>query len=91
MQNFEFCNPTRLVFGKGQIERIATLIPADAKIMVTFGGGSVKQNGVYEQVKQALSQHDHVEFWGIEPNPAIETLRKAILLGKEEKVNKISE
>ena len=87
MQNFEFCNPTRLVFGKGQIERLATLIPADAKIMVTFGGGSVKQNGVYEQVKQALSQHDHVEFWGIEPNPAIETLRKAILLGKEEKVN----
>ena len=73
MQNFEFCNPTRLVFGKGQIERLATLIPADAKIMVTFGG--------------ALSQHDHVEFWGIEPNPAIETLRKAILLGKEEKVN----
>lgn len=53
--------------------------------MITFGGGSVKKNGVYDQVKAALSQYDTVEFWGIEPNPAIETLRKAIALGKEEK------
>ena len=86
MQNFEFCNPTRLVFGKGQIARLATLIPTNAKVLVTFGGGSVKQNGVYDQVKEALRQHDHVEFWGIEPNPAIETLRKAIKLGIEENV-----
>lgn len=55
--------------------------------MITFGGGSVKKNGVYDQVKAALSQYDTVEFWGIEPNPAIETLRKAIALGKEEKVD----
>lgn len=55
--------------------------------MVTFGGGSVRKNGVYGQVKQALEKYDTVEFWGIEPNPSIETLRKAIALGKEEKVN----
>ena len=87
MQNFEYCNPTRLVFGKGQIARLETLVPTDAKIMVTFGGGSVKKNGVYQQVKAALQNHNHVEFWGIEPNPTIETLRKAIQLGREEKVN----
>ena len=52
--------------------------------MITFGGGSVKKNGVYDQVKEALKNHYTVEFWGIEPNPAIETLRKAIALGKEE-------
>lgn len=86
MQNFEYCNPTRLVFGKGQISRLSSLIPADAKVLVTFGGGSVKQNGVYAQVKEALRNHAHVEFWGIEPNPAVETLRKAIQLGIEEKV-----
>ena len=86
MQNFEFCNPTRLVFGKGQIARLSALIPADAKVMVTFGGGSVKQNGVYDQVKEALRNHDHVEFWGIEPNPTVETLRKAIKLGQEYQV-----
>lgn len=55
--------------------------------MITFGGGSVKKNGVYEQVKKALANHDTIEFWGIEPNPAIETLRKAIELGKKEKVD----
>ena len=54
---------------------------------ITFGGGSVKKNGVYDQVKEALKNHYTVEFWGIEPNPAIETLRKAIALGKEEKVD----
>lgn len=86
MQNFEFCNPTRLVFGKGQIARLSALIPADAKVLVTFGGGSVKQNGVYDQVKEALRNHDHVEFWGIEPNPTVETLRKAIKLGQEYQV-----
>ncbi len=55
--------------------------------MITFGGGSVKKNGVYDQVKEALKNHFTIEFWGIEPNPAIETLRKAIALGKEEKVD----
>lgn len=87
MNNFTFQNPTKLIFGKGMIAQLATEIPTDKKIMITFGGGSVKKNGVYDQVKDALSKHNYIEFWGIEPNPAIETLRKAIELGKKEKVD----
>ncbi len=87
MQNFEFQNPTKLVFGRGQIARLADLIPTDKKVMITFGGGSVKKNGVYDQVKAALANHQTVEFWGIESNPKVETLREAVKLGLEEKVN----
>lgn len=87
MHNFIFHNPTRLIMGKGMISKLEKEIPADKKIMITFGGGSVKKNGAYEQVKKALAHHDTIEFWGIEPNPAIETLRKAIELGKQEKVD----
>ena len=87
MRNFIFQNTTKLVFGKGQIANLKTLIPLEKKIMITFGGGSVKQNGVYEQVSAALKGHDCIEFWGIEPNPTIETLRKAIKICKEQKVD----
>ncbi|MGL4993526.1 MAG: iron-containing alcohol dehydrogenase [Bacteroidales bacterium] len=87
MRNFEFVNPTKLVFGKGSIARLAELIPTDKKIMITFGGGSVKSNGVYDQVKDALKEHNCVEFWGIEPNPKYETLLKAIKLGRQEKID----
>lgn len=69
------------------IARLAEEIPAGKRIMITFGGGSVKKNGVYDQVKEALKDRFTVEFWGIEPNPSIETLRKAIELGKEQKVD----
>jgi NADP-dependent alcohol dehydrogenase len=87
MKNFIFQNPTKLVFGKGQIAQLATLIPTDKKLMLTFGGGSVKANGVYEQVTTALKAHHYIEFWGIEPNPTVETLRRAIALGKEQGVD----
>ncbi|MCL2436276.1 MAG: iron-containing alcohol dehydrogenase [Lentimicrobiaceae bacterium] len=87
--NFEFQNPTKLIFGKGTIAQLATELPKNERILVTYGGGSVKQNGVYEQVCQALKGFDYVEFWGIEPNPTVETLRKAIALGKQEKVTYI--
>jgi len=87
MNNFTFHNPTRLVFGKGQITQLSTLIPSEANIMVTYGGGSVKKNGVYDQVVAALSNHKYIEFWGIEPNPTVETLRKAIAKGKENKID----
>jgi len=87
MNNFQFQNPTKLIFGKGQIAKLATEIPLNQKILLTFGGGSVKQNGVYDQVKEALKNHNCVEFWGIEPNPTVETLRKAIALGKEKQID----
>lgn len=87
MENFIFQNPTKLIFGKGMIARIAKEIPAGKRVMVTFGGGSVKKNGVYDQVKEALKGFEMTEFWGIEANPKIETLRKAIQQGKENEVD----
>lgn len=87
LNNFIFQNPTKLIMGKGMIAQLSKEIPAGKKVMITFGGGSVKNNGVYDQVKEALKDYQTIEFWGIEPNPAIETLRKAISLGKEEKVD----
>ncbi|HEU4496560.1 MAG TPA: NADH-dependent alcohol dehydrogenase, partial [Flavobacterium sp.] len=54
MLNFELYNPTNLVFGKGQIAKLASLVPKDAKVLITFGGGSIFKNGVYDQVRQAL-------------------------------------
>lgn len=89
MQNFVFHNPTKLVFGRGQIALLSDLIDKSRKVLLTFGGGSVKRNGVYDQVKAALKDHQTVEFWGIEPNPKVETLRKAVALGLEEKVDLI--
>lgn len=89
MFNFVFQNTTKLVFGRGQIAQLKDLIPTDKKVLITFGGGSVKRNGVYDQVKDALKKHTVVEFWGIEPNPAVETLRKAVKVGLEEKVDLI--
>lgn len=87
MENFIFQNPTKLIFGKGMIAQLAKEVPAGKRVLVTFGGGSVRKNGVYEQVKEALKGFDVVEFWGIESNPKIETLREAIKLGKEQKVD----
>ena len=82
MFNFSYQNPTRIVFGEGQIKQLSALIPAGSKILLTYGGGSIKQNGVYSQVMQALQGFDVVEFSGIEPNPSFETLLKATELVK---------
>ena len=87
MNNFIFQNPTKLVFGKGQISRLTELLPENINLMLTFGGGSVTKNGVYDQVKKALKGRNYIEFWGIEPNPRVETLRKAIQLGRENNIN----
>lgn len=87
MKNFIFQNPTKLVFGKGQIEIISELIPQDVNLLITYGGGSVTKNGVYDQVKNALKGRSYTEFWGIEANPRVETLRKAIVLGKQKNIN----
>ena len=87
MENFIFRNPTKLIFGKGMIARLSKEIPEGSKIMVTFGGGSVKKNGVYDQVVEALRGRDYIEFWGIEPNPKVETLRKAIEICRREGVD----
>jgi NADP-dependent alcohol dehydrogenase len=87
MQNFTFSNPTKIVFGEGQIKELANLVPANARILVTYGGGSIKKNGVYEQVTKALEGKTWFEFSGIEPNPHYETLMKAVELIKKEKID----
>ena len=87
MNNFVFQNPTKLIFGKGQIARLNKELPKGSKILITFGGGSVKKNGVYDQVIAALEGFDYQEFWGIEPNPKVETLRKAVEICKREGIN----
>lgn len=84
MYNFVFQNTTKLIFGKGTISTLAQEIPAGKKLMITFGGGSVKSNGVYEEVAKALQGREFIEFWGIEPNPTVETIRKAVEIGKKE-------
>ncbi|MBF0694530.1 MAG: iron-containing alcohol dehydrogenase [Flavobacterium sp.] len=86
MLNFEYYNPTNLIFGKGQIEKLPQLIPAGTKILLAYGGGSIFKNGVYDQVKQALSGYDMVEFGGIEPNPHFETLMKAVEIVREQNI-----
>lgn len=87
MQNFTFSNPTKIVFGEGQIKEIANLVPAGARILLTYGGGSIKKNGVYDQVVKALEGKTWFEFSGIEPNPHYETLMKAVELVKKERID----
>lgn len=87
MFNFSYQNPTRIVFGDGQISQLSQLVPASSKVLLTYGGGSIKQNGVYQQVIDALKEHQVVEFSGIEPNPSYETLSKAVALVKAQNID----
>lgn len=87
MNNFVFQNPTKLIFGKGEIKRLSKLIDKDKKILMTYGGGSIKRNGVYEQVMQALKGYDIVEFSGIEANPDYSTLMKAVDICKTQNID----
>jgi NADP-dependent alcohol dehydrogenase len=86
MNNFQFKNPTKILFGKGQIENLATEIPENAKVLMLFGGGSIKTNGVYEQVSKALSKFDVIEFGGIPANPEYEVLMEALDIIKAENI-----
>ncbi|HLO74478.1 MAG TPA: iron-containing alcohol dehydrogenase [Flavobacterium sp.] len=86
MLNFELYNPVNYVFGKGQIEKLTDLVPTNTKILIAYGGGSIFKNGVYDQVKAALPNHDIIEFGGIEPNPRFETLMKAVEIIRAEKI-----
>lgn len=87
MLNFTFHNPTRIHFGNGQIQAIAKEIPEDAKVLVLYGGGSIKSNGVYDQVIAALDDRAVFEFSGIEPNPSYDTLVKSLPIIRDNKVD----
>ena len=84
---FSYHNPTAIEFGQGKIKEIANKIAKDKKILVVYGGGSIKTNGVYDQVIKALENHTFLEFSGVEVNPTIETMNKAVKIVKEEKID----
>ncbi|MDI9310009.1 MAG: iron-containing alcohol dehydrogenase [Limnohabitans sp.] len=86
MTNFELYNPVNYIFGKGQIAKLTELVPANTKILLTYGGGSIFKNGIYDQVKSALKEFELIEFGGIEPNPRFETLMKAVQIIREQKI-----
>lgn len=85
--NFDFYNPTRIVFGKDRLEELDNLIPKDAKVLVLYGGGSVKKFGTLEKVLKGLGDREVVEFGGIEANPRFETLMKAVDVVKKENID----
>lgn len=87
MFNFTFHNPVRLLFGAGQITALPREVPKGAKVLMTYGGGSIKANGVYEQVRKALIDAEVLEFGGIEANPTFETLMRAVEVVKRENID----
>ena len=78
INNFNYANPTRIVFGKGEIKKLSELVLKNAIVFMTYGGGSIKRNGVYDQVMEALKGYKIVEFGGIEANPDFDTVVKAV-------------
>eukprot|EP00217_Crustomastix_stigmatica_P012587 CAMPEP_0183791538 /NCGR_PEP_ID=MMETSP0803_2-20130417/1926_1 /TAXON_ID=195967 /ORGANISM="Crustomastix stigmata, Strain CCMP3273" /LENGTH=382 /DNA_ID=CAMNT_0026035857 /DNA_START=83 /DNA_END=1231 /DNA_ORIENTATION=- len=75
---FDFANRTKLVFGKGQLTRLAGLLPPEEKILLLYGSGSIKRSGLYEEVCKALEGHEWIEFGGISPNPTVESLQDPV-------------
>ena len=86
MLNFELYNPTNYIFGKDQMQKLSKLVPAGAKIMLAYGGGSIFKNGVHQQVIDNLKDFEIIEFGGIEPNPHFETLMQAVEIIKKENI-----
>lgn len=87
MLNFEFKNPTKILFGKGEIAKISKEVPTNAKVLMIYGGGSIKNNDVYDQVKEALKDHEIYEFGGVPANPEYEILINALSLIKEKEID----
>lgn len=87
MNNFEFGNPVKVVFGKGSITRLSALIPEGSNVLMIYGGGSIRKNGVYEQVMDALQGFSVREFSGIEANPRYETCMKAVEIIKKHNID----
>ncbi len=87
MLNFEFQNPTKIIFGKNQISKLSSEIPDGAKVLMVYGGGSIKRNGIYEQVMAALKEYKVTEFGGVSANPEYEVLLKALKIIKDDEVD----
>lgn len=87
MKNFQFKNPTKVIFGKDQISKLAEEIPENAKVLMLYGGGSIKKNGIYDQVVTALDGVDFEEFGGIAANPEYEVLLEALDVVKAKNID----
>jgi len=87
MYNFDFYNPTRILFGKDRLDSLDSLIPEKARLLITFGLGSAKRSGLLDKVKSKLGKRTVFEFGGIEPNPRYETLMKAVEVVRKEKID----
>jgi NADP-dependent alcohol dehydrogenase len=87
MFNFDYYNPTRIFFGKDRLDVIDKNVPANANVLITFGGGSAKRSGLIDKVKANLASRKVIEFGGIEPNPRYETLMKAVEVVHNEKID----
>ena len=87
MKNFEFKNPTKIIFGKGEIEKLTNEIPSTENVLLLYGGGSIKKNGIYNQVTEALKEHNVTEFGGIPPNPEYSVLMDALQVIKDKNIS----
>ncbi len=87
MENFTYHNPTRIHFGRGQIAQVGREIPTEARVLLVAGGGSIKTNGVYDQVRKTLGSKSVLEFFGVEANPDYDTLMKAVGICRKERVD----
>lgn len=87
MNSFDFYNPTHIVFGQGRIAELNQLVPAEARVLLLFGGSSAEKTGTLGEVRAALGAREVHEFGGIEPNPTYETLMKAVELARREKLD----
>lgn len=86
---FSYSNTTKIFFGQGQISSITDAIDSSNKVLVIYGGGSIKANGVYDQVVKALANHSWMEFSGVEANPTKETMDKAVAIIKQQNIDMI--
>ena len=87
MLNFDFYNPTRILFGADTIVKINDYVPAEARVLMLYGGESARKNGTLAEVREALGTREIHEFGGIEPNPSYETLMRAVELIREQKLD----
>lgn len=92
MRNFDFYNPTKLIFGQGTLEALKTEVPKYGKnVLLMYGGGSIKRSGLYDKVMAELSAIDAVvtELSGVEPNPRLSTVHKGVELCHEHNIDLI--
>lgn len=87
MKNFQYYNPVKIVFGKNTITELPKLLEGKQKVLFLYGSGSIKTNGVYDQVLSSLRGFDFIEFSGIKANPDYASCMECVLLAEKENVD----